>query len=64
MVNSLHLKALLLEQGLTQKDFAKMLDISTTTLNKKLNNVVEFKASEIIKICQILKISEYSKIFQ
>ena len=64
MVNSLYLKALLLEQGLTQKEFAKMLNISTTSLNKKLNNVVEFKASEIIKICEILNNVEYSKIFQ
>ncbi|MBQ8468241.1 MAG: helix-turn-helix transcriptional regulator [Clostridia bacterium] len=64
MVNSLHLKALLLEKGYTQKALAKLLNLSTTTLNKKINNVVEFKASEIIKLCDILQVDRISKIFQ
>ena len=47
MTDTLKLKALIVEHGYTQKDVAKMLGLSAQSLNKKIHNKTEFKASEI-----------------
>lgn len=56
MINTALLKGSITAAGYTQEQFAKILGISAQSLNYKLNNTREFKASEIMKICDILNI--------
>lgn len=56
MTNTLKLKAIMVERGLTQADLAKALNISEQTMNYKINNRREFKASEIQTLIKILQI--------
>lgn len=44
------------EKGLTQEQFAELLEISGTTLSKKLNGKSEWTQAEINKACEILEI--------
>lgn len=39
-----------------QPEFAKAMDMSTTTLNNKLNGKTEWKISEIAKAMQVLNL--------
>ena len=50
---------------ITKRQIAKELCISETALYNKLNNNAEFKASEIVKMQEILKLTndERDKIF-
>lgn len=58
MVNSAKLKGLMKEKNLRQEDVAKMLKISKTAFNYKLNNKSEFLSSEIEKLCEKLDIND------
>lgn len=42
------------EKGFTQEMLAKAINISSVTLNKKLNNESEFKGSEMRAILSVL----------
>ncbi len=57
------LRSLIVKKGLTQGDIAKKLGISPQSFSYKLNNKVEFKASEIETLCSILSIKDKDKIF-
>lgn len=63
MTNTLKLKALIMERGFTQEEVAKHLGISVQSLNAKINNKREFKASEITIMIDLLKITDVSAIF-
>lgn len=63
MTNTLKLKALMVEKGFTQEQLAKKLGISEQSLNYKINNKREFKASEITIMIDLLKITNVSEIF-
>lgn len=63
MTNTLKLKALMVEKGFTQEQLAKRLGISEQSLNYKINNKREFKASEITVMIDLLKITNVSEIF-
>ncbi len=56
MTNTPKLKAIMVEKGYTQADLAKLLNISEQTMNYKINNRREFKASEIQMLIKILEI--------
>lgn len=56
MTNTPKLKAIMVEREYTQADLAKLLNMSEQTLNYKINNKREFKASEIQALIQILQI--------
>lgn len=56
MTNTKKLRALMVEKGYTQEQLAKLLGITETTLNYKINNKREFKASEIQALTKILGI--------
>ena len=45
------------ENGLTQEDLAKFINVNPATLSLKLNNASEFTQSEIRNICDLLGIS-------
>jgi DNA-binding XRE family transcriptional regulator len=63
MTDSNKLKAIFVEAGKKQSDVAKMLGISLTCLNNKILNKVEFKATEIQKLCDAFNIKEKEAIF-
>lgn len=63
VTNTKKLKACLLEKGFTQSEIADKLRISYQSFNYKLNNVTEFKASEIKQLCEILNISNKDAYF-
>ena len=63
MVNTRKIKALMIANSFTQKSIAKELNISHTSFSLKLHNEREFKASEIIKLLSLLKISNIEEIF-
>lgn len=63
MTDTLKLKALIVAHGYTQKDIAKMLGLSVQSLNKKIHNKSEFKASEINRLCSILAVEDGTAIF-
>lgn len=63
MINTALLKGSITAAGYTQEQFAKVLGISAQSLNYKLNNVREFKVSEIMKICDILHIVNKDEYF-
>lgn len=57
MTNTLKLRALLIENNLTNEDIAKKLGISKQSFSMKINNKREFKASEINKLSLLLNLS-------
>lgn len=65
MTNTLKLKAKIIEHNLTQVNVAQILGISTASLNAKINNRSEFKASEIRILTASLKLTsdEMQQIF-
>lgn len=58
MTNTKKLRALIVERGYTQERVAAHLGITTASLNYKINNKREFKATEIKMLVELLKISE------
>lgn len=57
MTNSDMLKSEIEIAGLKYKSIAKHLGISPYSLQKKIQNITEFKASEISKLCDLLTLS-------
>ncbi len=62
MTNTLKLRALLIENNLTNEDIAKKLGISKQSFSMKINNKREFKTSEIYKLSRFLNLSNSSDI--
>lgn len=66
MTDTVRLKDLIQKSGYKKKYLAEQLGITTFGLDKKINNVTEFKASEIDSLCKLLGIktlSEKERIF-
>lgn len=63
MTDSLKLKAAIIAAGLSRRVVAEELGISLYSLQKKINNVTEFKASEISKLSRLLNIKNITEIF-
>lgn len=57
MTNTLELEIAIKRARISKKELAKKLNISLQTLYNKISNTVEFKASEISELCNILKLS-------
>ena len=55
MTNTLEFELAIKRAGLTKLEVARKLGISNMGLYKKINNITEFKASEIAKMYVILK---------
>lgn len=58
MTNTKRLRAIILERGLTQEQVAAHIGITPASLNYKINNKREFKASEIKALVELLKIPD------
>lgn len=65
MVNTDALRASMRASGLKNGHIAENLDISVMSLHRKVNGVTEFKASEIVKLSDMLQLTkaERDKIF-
>lgn len=61
-MNRNKLAAIIVEQGMTQKDVAKLLNITPKTFYSKMKKGV-FGTDEVIKMVQILKIQNPVEIF-
>lgn len=57
MAKTNKLKALIVEQGLTQNKVAKAIGIDKTTLSRKINNSTPFTIEEAKQIAKLLKMS-------
>lgn len=57
MTNTLKLRALIIENNLTNETVAKKIGISKQSFSMKVNNKREFKASEINKLAILLKLN-------
>lgn len=53
------------EKGITQEELAYQVNMSSSTLNFKLNSKADFRCDEILKVCQVLNIDleDISKYF-
>lgn len=61
-MNRNKLAAIIVEQGMTQKDVAKLLNMTPKTFYSKMKKGV-FGTDEVIKMVQILKIQNPVEIF-
>lgn len=57
MTNTLLLEMAIRRAGLTKKEVAHKLELSFMELHQKINNVTEFKASEIASLYKLLNLS-------
>ena len=57
MTNSKKFEIALMQRGKTKKDIAVLLGISLQSVYNKVNNVVDFKGTEISAIIKFLKLS-------
>jgi len=56
MINTLKVKARMVEYGKTQKDIGQALGIAAATVSQKINNVRPMDLEEAEKLCEILQI--------
>lgn len=59
MTNTTRLQEYIRKSGIKMSSIADRLDISRYTLSNKINNKNEFKAGEILGLCDILSIDEH-----
>lgn len=57
MTNTSELESAIARSGKSKNDLASKLGLARETLWKKINNMVEFKASEILALQQLLNLS-------
>ena len=66
MTDTLELEIAIKRAGLTKEEVAKRLNLSSMGFYQKLNNITEFKASEISRLYDILNLKsleEQQRIF-
>ena len=66
VTNTLELEVAIKRAGLSKKEVAEHLGLSTMSLHQKINNVREFKASEIAMLYSLLNLNsleEQQRIF-
>lgn len=65
MVNTLKLKARMVELGINQKDIAKELKLAPSTISQKINNVRPMNLKEADLLADLLKLNttQYGEYF-
>lgn len=63
MTNTIELEVAIKRAGFTKRKVAESLKLSEMGLYKKINNITEFKASEISLLCELLSIKNKDEIF-
>lgn len=61
MTSTLNLEIAIKRTGITKRSIAKHLGLSEMGLRKKMCGITEFKASEIAKIHNLLKLSTFQR---
>ena len=61
MTDSIRLKEILKNSGYKSRYVAEFVGISYQALLNKINNVTEFRVFEIVKLCELLKISDFDR---
>lgn len=64
MTDTLMLELYIKKKGYTKKEVAKLLGLSFNGFMLKVNNVNEFKASEIKQLCELLDLNDTSIFFK
>ena len=64
MTSNIWIRKALKEAGLTQKELANKLGVDPTVLSHKLHGRREFLYSEVVLICEILKIDNPLPLFE
>lgn len=57
MTDTLKLEMAIRRAGLTKREVAKQLGLSDMGLHQKINNITEFKASEIARLYDLLNLN-------
>jgi len=55
-VKNMKLRGMLVEKQIPQYELAKRLGVSEKTMSGRMNGLLDFSWSEIVKICKILDI--------
>ena len=63
MTDTIKLKMEITRADILMKDIAEKMGITPYSLNKKIHNKTEFKASEIYKLSKLLDIQNVNEIF-
>jgi DNA-binding XRE family transcriptional regulator len=63
MIDTRKFKALMVEHGITQAELAQSLHCSRAQLNRKINNKVDFKQSEISDMATVFPRDKVMNIF-
>lgn len=63
MTDKLELEIAIKKAGLTKREVSKRLGLSEMGFYQKINNITEFKASEIDALVNMLAIKDIKKIF-
>lgn len=58
VTNTLMLEAMIHNSGMKKGKIAETLGISSSALRKRMNNAVEFKGEEMLKLSQLLGITD------
>lgn len=58
-MNFSKLRGRIKEEGLSEKEFAEKISLSSATLSARLNGKVDWNLSEIKSACNVLSIAEY-----
>lgn len=61
MTDTIALRKIITESGLKYKSIADHLGITPFALQNKIDNVTEFKSSEVKKMCELLGIKSLKK---
>lgn len=64
MTDTFELEKQIRKNGFTKSEIAEQLGLTLQGLSLKINNVNEFKASEIAKICSLLNLRDNSIFFK
>lgn len=64
MTDTLMLELYIKKKGYTKKEIAALLGLSFNGFMLKVNNVNEFKASEIKQLCEVLDLKDTSIFFK
>lgn len=58
MTDTKAFREIVTERGIKYKYLAQCIGITSYGLQKKIDNITEFKASEISKLCEVLGLTE------
>lgn len=62
-MNLARLKGIMAERGVSQRELAKMLGLSTKSVNAKINGRVDITINEAVLISKVLRIENPGAIF-